>query len=156
MPTTTTIRHNARVTRATLSTWRPDALRAAIADRGWTLSRVAAEVDVAEGRIQRWTYGAVPEPEVFVRLARVLGVATTDLAPLSDAPTLLERRWHAGHTIATLAAQLGRSSAYTARLARGGQPIAPASLPEWAAALNITEAQVQQAWENTRAQLLED
>lgn len=156
MPADTKIRHNARVTRATLSTWQPAALRRVITERGWTLSRTAAEVDVAEGRIQRWTYGAVPDPDIFVRLANVLGVATTDLAPLSDAPTLLERRWHAGHTVTTLAEQIGRSSAYTARITRGGQPIAPAALPQWATALNISEAEVQRAWENTRAQLRED
>ncbi|GAB3868567.1 hypothetical protein GCM10028801_44710 [Nocardioides maradonensis] len=119
------------------------------------MAQAAARVDVAEARVQRWTYGAVPDPETFVRLAHVLDVPTTQLAPLSASPTLLERRWHAGHTVATLAEQLGRSAAYIGRLLRGGDPIAPATLPQWAQALGITEAQVTQAWENTRAQLLD-
>lgn len=156
MQEATKSRHHVQVTRTTIPTWSGPALRASIAQKGWTLAQTAARVDVAEARVQRWTYGSVPDPETFVRLAEVLDVPTTLLAPLSSSPTLLERRWHAGLSVTALAERLGRSPAYIARLLRGGDPIAPATLPDWAEAIGITTAEVVQAWESTRAQLIGD
>jgi transcriptional regulator with XRE-family HTH domain len=150
-------RNDGVVIRPPIRTWQPHALRAAIRARGWTTARAAAEFGVTHRRVQRWTATrpSVPDPASFVRLAHVLGIPTTELAPLSDDPTLMERRWHAGLTVDALAHHLGRSPGYTGLLLQGAQPIPHASLPRWAAALHITPTQVQQAWLATRRQLLQ-
>jgi plasmid maintenance system antidote protein VapI len=94
---------------------------------------------------------SAPPPDVLVRLAQVLEVPTTELAPLSARPILHELRWHAGLTNADLAQQVDLTRDYVSRILRGEVGITDQE--RWADALGVSPAEVQQAWENTHALL---
>jgi transcriptional regulator with XRE-family HTH domain len=135
-----------------LPTWRPDLLRAARLRKGWTIAQLAATADIGFSAASAYAEGrSAPPPPVLVRLANVLGIATTDLAPLSPQPRLTELRWHAGHTVASLAVELGITPGHAGQVLRGEMRITD---PErWATALGVTSDQVDRAWEAARADL---
>jgi transcriptional regulator with XRE-family HTH domain len=146
------IGQTARVPRRSLPTWRPDLLRAARLRKGWTIAQLAVTADIEFSSASAYAEGrAAPPPPVLVRMADVLGVATTDLAPLSEQPRLTELRWHAGHTVASLAAELGLTPGHTGQVLRGEMRITDPT--RWAAALSITQDQLDRAWHATRADL---
>jgi transcriptional regulator with XRE-family HTH domain len=135
-----------------LTTWNPDGLRAARVAKGWTLGQLAATADVTYAALVAYAGGhSAPPPQVLVRLARVLDVDTTDLAPLSAAPTLHELRWHAGLGLQALADEVGLTREYVARICRGETAIR--NLEVWATALHASPGQVRAAWDATHAAL---
>jgi transcriptional regulator with XRE-family HTH domain len=138
--------------RISLPTWSPVRFKAARQAQGWTLEQLAATADLSYGAVAAYAAGSVtPSPEVLVRLADALGVPTTDLAPLSDQPSLHELRWHAGLTVAELAHAVGLSRDYVSRILRGAVEITQPD--RWAAALNTTQAAVTDAWNTAHARL---
>jgi transcriptional regulator with XRE-family HTH domain len=146
------IGQTAPVPRLSLPTWRPDLLRTARLRKGWTIGQLAATADIGFSAASAYAEGrAAPPPPVLVRLASVLDVATTDLAPLSAQPRLAELRWHAGHTVASLAAELGLTPGYTGHVLRGEMRVTDPI--RWAAALSITIDQLDRAWHAARADL---
>lgn len=141
-----------RVPRISLPTWSPERFQAARQARGWTLGELGATADVGYSAVAAYAQGrAAPPPPVLVRLAQALGVDTTELAPLSQRPTLHELRWHAGLDIATLAERLRLTRDYVAQMARGEVRIR--DLEAWADALGVTPQAAAQAWENSHALL---
>jgi transcriptional regulator with XRE-family HTH domain len=140
------IRQTARVPRISLPTWRPDRLKAARARKGWTIAQLAATADISFSAASAYSRGlSSPPPEVLVRLAQVLEVATTDLAPLSDTPRLHELRWHAGLSVTELAARLELSPEYTSQILRG--EVRMADPHRWAHALVVGTEAATAAWE---------
>lgn len=135
--------------RSSVVTWQPERFRALIKARGMTMREIAIRADTTTGTLANYMRpGLRPAPPVLARLAKVLGVATTDLAPLTDEPTLHEYRWHTGMTVAELAAEVGLSPDRTGVVLRGEDRI---TRPDrWAQAFGVTEEQVLAAWHRTR------
>jgi transcriptional regulator with XRE-family HTH domain len=86
-----------------------------------------------------------------MRLADVLEVPTTDLAPLSRTPTMHELRWHAGLSVEGVAKRVGLTRDHVARILRGEIPIRDEA--RWADALSVPAATLQRAWEASHAEL---
>jgi transcriptional regulator with XRE-family HTH domain len=84
----------------------PSALRAAREKAGLTQHELARLVGVAGGeRVSRWEAGrSTPQPELLVKLARALGIATRRLIRLDgEVPDLRAVRLQAGLTVPDLA-----------------------------------------------------
>lgn len=146
------VRQTDRMPRMSLPTWRPDRLKAARAEKGWTIAQLAATADLSFSAVSAYSRGLnSPPPDVLVRLADVLDVATTDLAPLSDPPRLHELRWHAGLSVADLAVELGLGPEYTSQMLRG--EVAISDPGKWATILQVDPQLVRTAWETTHAAL---
>lgn len=150
MATKASIRHSSRVPRATITTWDPDRLRAVLRDRGWTISQLSIALDSSRPVVSNYFYGGAPSPKVLVQLAEVLGVDTTELAPMSATPTLHELRWHAGMTIAEMAAKIGLSVGRVSMQMRAEDKITHTE--RWCEALSVSPETLSAAWVNTRKQ----
>ncbi|MFI1769050.1 helix-turn-helix domain-containing protein [Streptomyces sp. NPDC020800] len=146
------VRHHVPVTRQTLATWEPARFKEACRRCGLTLQQVAILMNIPYSAVRSYTAtrGASPTPGRFVALARVVNAPTTDLAPLREACTLHELRWHAGLTVAELAQRVGYSISHTALVLSG---VAMITEPKrWADALTTSQRQVRIAWRAARAE----
>lgn len=152
MPTDEVLGHPERVPRSTIATWDPQLLRAILRERGWTITQLAIALDASRASVSNWFYGGTPSPAALAKVAQVLQVATTDLAPLSDDPTLHEYRWHAGLTAAELAAEIGLSGARVSAQLRGEDGLTHRE--KWCAALDVDLNRLQAAWLSTRRQAM--
>lgn len=148
MHNSTRVRKTALV-RSSVITWQPARMRALLDERGWTMRELAARANLPAATLNSYVYGSTrPSPPVLGLLADTLQVATTDLAPLSDSPTLHEYRWHTALTVTDFAARLGLSVGRVSALLRAEDPLPdPAA---WAHALGVDEDQVQAAWAEAR------
>ncbi|MFJ2193082.1 hypothetical protein ACIOJE_34935 [Kitasatospora sp. NPDC087861] len=80
----------------------------------------------------------------------MLQVPTTELAPLTQDPTLHELRWHTGRTVVELAEVVGYSVSHTSNVLSGTVPMtAPA---RWAKALGVSAKAAGRAWTAARAE----
>ena len=90
---------------------------------GMTQRQVAREVDVSESVVAHWERGAqVPTVERVAALARLLGVAPTDLTThggQAGPPSLMQLRMDAGLKQDRLAAQAGLTRTKYSSLERG-------------------------------------
>jgi transcriptional regulator with XRE-family HTH domain len=59
-------------------------IKAARAQRGWTLDRLAGRLDVTHQTVSRWEHGKPPRLDHCFDLAGVLGVPFDDLFPMLD------------------------------------------------------------------------
>lgn len=142
--------HTDAMARPRMSTWDAARLKALLAERGWSQADLAAMVGVPLNAVRGWIHKSAPSPQTFPRIAAALGVATTDLAPLSDAPTLAELRWHAGYTAANFASAVGLSPSLVGDQLRGDTPI---SRPDrWCELLGVDLDLLWAAWDNSREQ----
>lgn len=135
-----------------IATWEPDLLRALLRERGWKIGQLAIAMDSSLASVSNWLHRGAPSPAALTRIAAALEVKTTDLAPLSQEPTLHEYRWHAGLTVAELAAAIGLSPNRVSVILRGEDRI---THPErWAKALGVSPDLLTAAWEATRRQAM--
>ncbi|MFJ3883437.1 helix-turn-helix domain-containing protein [Streptomyces sp. NPDC090077] len=147
------IRHHVPVTRSALTTFDRARFKQCCGARSVTMRQVSIASGIPYSAIRSYSTGAAnPTPARLAALARVLEVPTTDLAPLSKAPTLHELRWHSGLTVAELAARVGYSESHTASVLAGVSPITDPG--RWCPVLEVTAPALRRAWESTRAQQL--
>lgn len=140
------VRHHVPVTRTTLDTWDAGQFKEACRQRGWTLQQVSVRSGIPYSAVRSYSWGgASPTPARLVQLARALEVATTQLAPLSQAPALNELRWHAGLTVADLAERVGYSLSHTSSVLHGAVPMTDPA--RWAKALGRPRGTVERAWD---------
>lgn len=148
------MRHD-RGVRISVETWDRDAFDDARKARGLTLAQVAARIDASTPTVAAYSSGAsAPSPQVLGKIAEVLGVASTDLAPLRPSPRLHELRWHTGMTVSKLAARIGVSAGSAGAVLRGERP--PTDTGAWARVLGVDEDTVIEAWQATRADLIDE
>ncbi len=91
---------------------------------------------------------AQPGPAALLRLAEVLSVATTHLAPLSMRPTLAEYRERGGLTLRIVAAITGHALSSVSRVERG--QYYPSDPALWAEAYGLSPSVFRAAWEAAR------
>lgn len=114
---------------------------------GLTRLRLGALMNVSEATLYMWETGRrSPDARHLVEVARHLGVATTQLAPMPDPPTLRSFREHSGLTLSELAAMLGTSHSKLSVIERGAA-VWPTYADRWAQALNISEDEFRAAWQ---------
>lgn len=148
------VRHD-RGVRVSVTTWDRGAFTAARRACGLTLSQVAARVGATMPTLAAYSSGTnAPSPQALVKIAAVLGVETADLAPLRTPPSLHELRWHTGLTVHAIAHNIGISPATAGAVLRGERP--PTDPKVWAQALGVDEATVTEAWQATRADLIDE
>ncbi len=134
-----------------LTTWNVARFRTAYQRRGWTLQQVAVHSEIPYSAVRSYSAGgSTPTAGRLVKLARVLDVPTTELAPLTAAPTLHELRWHTGLTVVELAEAVGYSVSHTSNVLAGVVPITDP--PRWTKALAVSAKRVAAAWEAARAE----
>jgi transcriptional regulator with XRE-family HTH domain len=148
------MRHPRGVARPTISTWQPDRLRTLLHERGWTSGELAKVLDCPRSRIDGWLYNGTPSPGGLRDVAAALKVPTTDLAPLSDTPTLHELRWHAGLTASDLAEAVGLSVSRVSAQLRGESAITRHD--QWVEALGVSREALDAAWASARRPLSAD
>lgn len=135
-----------------MGTWDPARFKAACRTRGLTLQQVAIQTDIPYSAVRSYTAtrGASPTPSRLVALARAVHTDTAELAPLSEAPTLHELRWHAGLTVAELAERAGYSVSHTSLVLAGVSPVTEPK--RWATALNVSQRRITAAWTAARTE----
>ncbi len=125
--------------------FRPDSLRAARLRNGLSLSALARSIGATPSVVGRYEAGtAQPGPSALLKLAEVLGVATTHLAPLSPAPTLAEYRERAGLTLRTVAQATGHALSSVSRVENG--TYYPSDPPLWAHVYGLNPEVFREAW----------
>lgn len=135
--------------RVRVLTFDRDRLRALMEQRGWTIGQAAAALGGAHGALNNYLYaGGLPSPAALVHIAETFGVPTTELAPLSERPTLHELRWHTGLQLGEFADRVGLSSAVISAQMRGASRITRPQI--WCELLDITPEQLNVAWETSR------
>jgi DNA-binding transcriptional regulator YiaG len=148
------VRQDSGVTRQRAHTFDADRLEAARHAAGYSQAQLALHTGISVSTISAYVLGrATPTGPTFVRLAEVLGVATTDLAPISDDPPLRELIWHAGLLVEDVAVILDRSALHTGAILRGDFPIPDEQA--LARALGVSVDQVAAAWHAARRERLE-
>jgi hypothetical protein len=85
-------------------------------------------------------------------LAQALGVATTELAPLSAEVTLHELRWHTGLTVRELADRLNLSEYRTGAMLRAEDRLSRREA--WERVLGVSGDVLDEAWANSRRRSL--
>ncbi len=128
---------------------------------GLTQRQVAREVDVSESVVAHWERGAqLPTVERVAALARLLGVAVTDLTTGGDddagSRSLLQLRMGAGLKQDRLAAQAGLTRTKYSSLERGEvATLSPADAARLARVLGVAVDAVRTAHAVARAAFLE-
>ena len=117
-----------------------------------TLQQVAIRAGIPYSAVRSYSAadGASPTPGRLAALAKALKVKTTDLAPLQEAYTLHELRWHAGLTVAQVAEKVGYSVSHTSLVLSGVSPITEPK--RWAEALQVSQRRIASAWTTSRAE----
>lgn len=135
--------------RVRVTTFQRDRLRALLDQRGWTIGQLAAALGGTRATLHNYLYErGLPSPAALVHLAEVFDVPTTELAPLSEHPTLSELRWHTGLQVGEFAERVGLSSTVIGAQLRAEARI---TRPEaWCELLGVTTEQLDEAWETTR------
>jgi transcriptional regulator with XRE-family HTH domain len=125
--------------------FRPDSLRAARLRNGLSLSALARLIGATPSVVGRYESGtAQPGPTALLRLAEVLGVATTHLAPLSSSPTLAEYRERAGLTLRCVAQATGHALSSVSRVENG--TYYPSDPALWAEVYGLKAEVFREAW----------
>ncbi|MFY0409740.1 LuxR C-terminal-related transcriptional regulator [Solicola sp. PLA-1-18] len=132
------------MTGVSVVTWNPRRFRQAVARTKLTHVQLAAIAGLPAASVGAFGRGvAAPTPAGLVSLAAALRVTTTDLAPMSEHPSLHELRWHTGHSVTSLAQVLGFSAGQVGAV-MGGR--APMTNPDrWARALKVDLKQLEAA-----------
>lgn len=149
------VRHHQGVAKHRATTFDATRLEAARHAKGYTQAQLAIRVGLSISTISSYVLGkTTPPAPTLLKLADVLDVETTDLAPLSADPPLRELIWHAGLLVEDVAALIGRSQLHAGSIIRGDFPVPePEALAD---ALNITSEQLDAAWHAARRERLED
>ncbi|MFY0409788.1 helix-turn-helix domain-containing protein [Solicola sp. PLA-1-18] len=135
--------------RPSLTSWNPERLRMAREAKGWTTEQLAIHADLSGTAVHTYASGRhTPPPSALVALAAALEVPTTELAPPPDPPRLFDLRFHAGHSVESLAQALGMAASHTGVILRGSARITEPG--KWADVLGVDEATVQKAWQASR------
>ena len=95
-----------------------------------------------------------PSPAALARIAEAFGVQTRDFIDMPEDVRLIDLRAYAGITAADLSEKVHLSANHTSRISRGEAPVAHPEL--WAEALGVSEAEVLEAWTNSRRHLAQD
>ncbi len=144
-----------RMAKSSVSTWEASRLRAIRDERGWSTERMAVATGTGIAAMRGYLESrVVPSPQALSRLAAALEVETTDLAPLTDSPTMHERRWHQGLTARDLAVATETSLTMTGRYLRGAAEIPLEKRDAWQAALGVDADALQRLWEQSRRELV--
>jgi transcriptional regulator with XRE-family HTH domain len=148
------VRQDSGVTKQRADTFVAARLEQARRAAGYSQAQLAIRADISLSTISSYVLGrSTPPAPVIVRLAEALGVATTDLAPLSQDPPLRELIWHAGLLVEDVAPILNRSLLHTGAILRGDFPVPdPEALAE---ALGVTPDQITAAWQAARRERLD-
>lgn len=111
---------------------------------GWSLAELAAAADTNPNSLSRIERNVqCPGAPLLRRLAEVLDVETSYLAPLPDSPSLRQLRERDGHTLADRAQVLGISSRYVSAVERGANR--PRDTDRWAQAYGLTPREFEEA-----------
>lgn len=128
--------------------FRPDRLRAARLRNGLTLSALAHAIGATPSIVGRYEGGlSQPGPTALLRLAEVLSVATTHLAPLSSSPTLAEYRELSGLTLRAIAIRTGHALSSVSRIENG--QYYPSDPELWAETYQLDLPVFRRAWEKS-------
>lgn len=148
------MRQDSGVTKQRAHTFDVERLEQARRAAGYSQAQLAMRAGISISTISNYVLGrTTPPAPTFVRLAEVLGVKTTDLAPLSEDPPLRELLWHAGLLVEDIAPILGRSTLHTGAILRGDFPVPDESA--FAQALGVTPEKITAAWHAARRERLE-
>ncbi|MBV9023716.1 MAG: helix-turn-helix transcriptional regulator [Streptomycetaceae bacterium] len=129
--------------------FRGDRLRRARRRAALSCAELAVAVDSNPNSISRLERGEQkPPPTLLRRLAEVLEVASTYLAPLPAKPTLRHVRERAGLTGSEIARALGVSSGTVSTTERGVTH--PRNAPAWARAYGLDLTAFDAAWAHGR------
>lgn len=134
------------------------AMRAAREAKKWTQSRLAIEIGIAPVTISAWERGSNgPEPPRFVQLARALGVEPSDLLTVArDEWTPFEMRAVRGLQQQEAARLLELSPSRLSSLELGIEAISAELAPRIAQLYQVSEEELQKAWDRARARFLEN
>ncbi len=126
----------------------PEHLKIARLRAGLSSRQLSKEIGVAATTALYYEHGtARPRPSQLKRLAEVLDVPVTYLAPLPLAPTLRDLRDREGLSIHDIAATLGIGYDVVWRMEHGLRW--PENERQWAAAYHLTLREFAEAWRNS-------
>jgi transcriptional regulator with XRE-family HTH domain len=148
------VRQDSGVTKQRAHTFDVERLEQARRAAGYSQAQLAIRAGIGLSTISSYVQGnSTPPAPTFVRLAQILGVATTDLAPMSEDPPLRELLWHAGLLVEDVAPILNRSPLHTGAILRGDFPVP--DVPALAQTLGVTPEKIEAAWHAARRERLD-
>ena len=149
------MRLNAPMALVSIRGWNPQKLDALRRAKGWSWAKTSARTETPQSTLMSYVYTVVtPSPTALARIAKGMSVEIRDLIDIPDDVRLNDLRAYAGLTASALAKKINLSANYTSTIVRGEMPVAHPAV--WGQALGVSEAEVLEAWTNSRQHLAQD